>query len=69
MLQEDADIHVITQTKIRNEIHCTVRVNTHEIGLKIDTGAKYVLPLYLFQENAEEGNDQGKSSQPGCIRR
>ena len=49
MLQEDADIHVITQTKIRNEIHCTARVNTHEIRLKIDTGARCnVLPLDLF---------------------
>ena len=51
MLQEDADIHVITQTKIRNEIHCTARVNTHEIRLKIDTGAKCnVLPLDLFKK-------------------
>ena len=51
MLQEDADIHVITQTKIQNEIHCTARVNTHEIRLKIDTGAKCnVLPLDLFKK-------------------
>ena len=51
MLQEDADIHVITQTKIRNEIHCMVRVNTHEIRLKIDTGAKCnILPLDLFKK-------------------
>ena len=51
MLQEDADIHVITQAKIRNEIHCTARVNTHEIRLKIDTGAKCnVLPLDLFKK-------------------
>ena len=51
MLQEDADIHVITQTKIRNEIHCTARVNTQEIRLKIDTGAKCnVLPLDLFKK-------------------
>ena len=51
MLQEDADIHVITQTKIRNVIHCTARVNTHEIRLKINTGAKCnVLPLDLFKK-------------------
>ena len=51
MLQEDADIHVITQTKIRNEIHCTARVNTQEIRLKIDTGAKCnVLPLDLLKK-------------------
>ena len=51
MLQEDADIHVITQTKTRGEIHCTARVNTHEIGLKIDTGAKCnVLPLDLLKK-------------------
>ena len=40
MLQEDAEINVITQTKTRNEIHCTAGVNTHEIRLKIDTGGK-----------------------------
>ena len=51
MLQEDVDIHVTTQTKIRNEIHCTARVNTHEIRLKIDTGAKCnVVPLDLFKK-------------------
>ena len=51
MLQEDADIHVITQTQTRNEIHCTARVNTHEISKKIDTGAKCnVLLLDLFKK-------------------
>ena len=51
MPQEDADNHVITQTKIRNEIHCMARVKTHEIRLKIDTGAKCnVLPLGLFKK-------------------
>ena len=51
MLQEDADIHVITQTKIQNEIHCTARVNTHEIRLKVETGAKCnVLPLENFKK-------------------
>ena len=51
MLQENANIHVITQTKIRNEIHCTARFNTHKIRLKIDTGAKCsLLPLDLFKK-------------------
>ena len=51
MLQEDAEIHVITQTKTQNEIHCTARVNTHEIRLKIDTGAKCnVIFLDLFRK-------------------
>ena len=51
MLQEDADIHVITHTKTRNEIRCKARINTHEIRFKIDTGGKCnVLPLDLFKE-------------------
>ena len=49
MLQEDADIHVITQTKIRNEIYCTAIVNTQEIRFKIDTKCN-VLPLDLFKK-------------------
>ena len=37
--------------KTRNEIHCTARVNTHEIRLKIDTGAKCnVISLDLFRK-------------------
>ena len=50
MLQEDANIHVITQQ--RSEMKFTARrVNTHEIRLKIDTGAKCsVLPLDLFKK-------------------
>ena len=51
MLQEDADIYVNTQTLTQNEIHGTATVNTHEIRLKIDTGAKSnVLPLGLFKK-------------------
>ena len=56
MLQEDVDILVITQTKIQNEIYCTARVNTNQIRLKIDTGAKCkVLPLDLFKKVQKKG--------------
>jgi len=68
MLQENADIHVITQTKTRNKIHCIAGVNTHEIRLKIDTGAKCdVLLLDLFKKvQKKETINKTKAVKPGA---
>ena len=42
------EIEDLTQTSQRHEIHCTAYINTHDVKLKIDTGAKCsVMPIEI----------------------
>ena len=42
------EIEALTQTSQRHEIHCTAYINTHDVKLKLDTGAKCsVMPVEI----------------------
>ena len=67
----DEDLFIIetieTVDKVQNkkEIHCTTKINGHEVQLKIDTGAKCnVMTLDLFRKMRDgEKIDSSKSVQ------
>ena len=43
------ETEALTQTSQHHEIHCTAYINTHNVKLKIDTGAKCsVMPVELY---------------------
>ena len=43
------DIEALTQTSQRHETHCTVYINTQDVKLQIDTGAKCsVMPVEIY---------------------
>lgn len=56
-------VHGLSHNLTKNEIYCTARINSRDINLKIDTGAKCnVLPLQHFKQvKAKEAINKAKA--------